>query len=171
MKTKIVLIGMVFLIAGCGFEPMYGTTRFQAPDTDQIALESKLAQIEIENIPNREGQFLRNLLIDRFYQNGKPAQPQYRLSIATLRESISDLDITKESDSTRAQLRLDTAMTLIDSATGEAILTRNLRAIGSYNILTSEFSTRVSENSTRENVLNDLARQIELQIALFLETK
>ena len=57
-------------------------------------------------------------------------------------------------------------MTLINSASGETLLNRNLRSIASYNIIQNEFANRVSRQNTRENALNDLARQIEEQIAL-----
>ena len=59
-------------------------------------------------------------------------------------------------------------MTLIERASGEVVLNHDLTSITSYNILGSEFSTRVSEENTRLNALNDLARQIELQASLYL---
>lgn len=46
---------------------------------------------------------------------------------------------------------------------------RNLVSIGSYNILGSEFANRVTEQNTKDNALNDLARQIELQVGLYLK--
>jgi LPS-assembly lipoprotein len=171
MKIRfVVLAASVLTLSACGFEPMYGTHRFNEPTAQEAAIEAQLESIEIENIPDRSGQVLRNLLIDRFYRNGRPQAPQYRLKTAALQESITDLDITKESDATRAQLRVNATITLVD-ANGNAVLERDLSAIGSYNILTSEFSTRVSEDNTRQNVLSDLAQQIELQIALYLQRK
>ncbi len=123
----------------------------------------------INNIPDRSGQYLRNALIDRFYRDGRPINPHYTLNISEVQESSIDLDITKDSDATRAQLRLTSSFTLTDTQSGEIVLSRPLKAISSYNVLTSEFSTRVSAKNTRENALNDIARQIELQIALYLK--
>ena len=64
---------------------------------------------------------------------------------------------------------MDTKMTLSDYETREVLLERNIHALSSYNILGSEFATRVSEQNTRENVLNDLARQIENHTVLYFK--
>lgn len=126
-----------------------------------------MSSIFIENIPNREGQFLKNELIDRFYQKGRPADPAYKLYIQPIQETRNDLDITKNSDATRAQLRLETKLMLQDSQSSKVILRRKLTAITSYNILQSQFTTRVSEQDARENALNDLAIQIERHLSLY----
>ena len=147
-----------FLVTACGFQPLYG---------DQSVASAEFAQISISNIPDRSGQYLRNALIDRFYSDGWPINSRYVLRVHPIKENTVNLDITKNSDATRAQLRLGTTMILMDQATKETLLTRNLSAISSYNVLTSEFATSVSAQKTRENALDDLARQIELQIGLY----
>lgn len=156
---------LALALSGCGFQPMHGTA-FQSEK--QATVQEVLSQVEIGNIPDREGQYLRNALIDRFYTQGRPAYPKYELSVSEISESRTELDITKSSDATRAQLRLATAIQLTDTSSGEVLLTRNLHAVSSYNVLGSEFATRVSEKNTRENALQDLARQIELHIGLYL---
>ena len=50
----------------------------------------------------------------------------------------------------------------------QVVLTRQLNAVSSYNVLPSEFSTRASEQNAREAILNDLARQIEQHVTLYL---
>ena len=139
--------------------------KYSAKNSETV--QDSLASIYIENIPDREGQFLRNNLIDRFYQNGRPADPAYKLYIEKIDEKIDDLDITKSSDATRAQLRLSTKLTLQDTRTSSVILKRDVSAITSYNILQSQFTTRVSENDARENALKELAAQIERQLSLY----
>lgn len=145
---------------------MYGTA-FQSEAS--LEAQQELSQITIGNIPNREGQYLRNALIDRFYRDGYPSQSRYTLNVGNINENIIDLDITKSADATRGQIKLSTQMTLTDLQSGEVVLTRPLRAIGSFNILTSEFATRVTEENARKNALDNLAQQIEQQIVLFLK--
>lgn len=153
------------MLSACGFSPVYGTL-----GTDkEYGQEDLLSYVTIGSIPDREGQFLRNALIDRFYRYGRPTNPQYRLSLTPIEESVRDMDITENSDSTRGQLRLDTVMILSDAITGEKLLERRLHSITSFNILSSEFANRVSEQNTRENALNDLARQIERQLTLYFK--
>ena len=153
-------------LVSCGFSPMYGTA-FQSGDV--VDVRATLEHIEIGHVKDREGQFLRNALIDRFYVDGRPSQVDYVLSISDVDESRTDLDITKSSDATRAQLRVTTSIALLDQATNEVVLERSFKAITSFNVLTSEFATRVSEQAARENALNDIAGQIELQIGLYLK--
>lgn len=153
------LLTLLFLGA-CGFSPLYGTH-------GDNAVKYHFDSVFIGNIPDREGQYLRNALIDRLYGHGRPADPQYRLEIAKITTRKQDLDVTKSSAATRAQLRLSTKITLYDSKTGEVLLKRDLLAVTSYNILQSQFTTRVSEDDAQRSALDDLARQIEQQLALY----
>ena len=166
MKKQTLSILAFLILTSCGFQPMYGTA-FQSEQSAEI--QNALEQVEIVNIPDWEGQYLRNALIDRFYRDHRPINPEYVLTVNKIEERLIDLDITKNSDATRGQLQLKTAITLRDKKTGEVLLERNLRSITSYNILTSEFATRVTEQNTRRNALDDLASQIELQIGLYLK--
>lgn len=149
-------------LSACGFTPLYGTGgKAGAP------VAADLGSVYIENIPDREGQYLRNALIDRFYLSGRPDNAFYSLTVAPVQESLTDLDITKSSDATRAQLRLATVMILRDRGAGQILLERKLTSITSYNVLQSQFTTRVSESNARQNALDDLARQVEQQLALY----
>jgi LPS-assembly lipoprotein len=164
---KIALTSFACLsLVSCGFTPMYGTA-FQ--DGAAVDVRSELAHVKITNIKDREGQYLRNALIDRFYTDGRPTQINYVLEVSDVEESRTNLDITKSSDATRAQLRVSTSIKLQDVNTGEFVLERAVKSITSFNVLTSEFATRVSEQAARENALNDIAAQIELQIGLYLK--
>lgn len=151
-----------FLITGCGFEPVYGVNRNMA-----VGVESRLENVAIGNIPDRSGQYLRNALIDRFYRGGYPQNPAYELTIGSLSEDASDLDVTKSSEATRGQMRIDANMILKDIRTGKVVLDRKIRASASYNIVGSQFANRVTQDNARENTLNDLARQVETQLNLY----
>ena len=168
MKHTLFILSLLTL-AACGFEPMYGdTTR---GSYGQVATENKFSQVFIDNIPDAEGQYLRNALIDRFYRDGRPANPRYKLVISPLKETETDLDVTIESETTRAQLRIDTRMALVHEESGDTVLQRNFRVFNSYNVLGNQFTTIVSEEDARKAALNDLARQIETQISLYLNRK
>lgn len=150
-------------LSGCGFTPLYGDHGVAADQT----VRTRLGSVYIGNIPDQSGQYLRNALIDRFYAQGRPsAAAPYRLSVANLTESRSELDITKTSDSTRAQLYMATSFVL-KSDKDKTLLTRSLSAVTSYNILDSQFTTRVAEDAARRQALDDLARQIETQLLLY----
>jgi LPS-assembly lipoprotein len=166
MKLPLILTAlfMVLCLAACGFHPVYGVNKYTA-----VGAETKLAAVQIGNIPDREGQYLRNALIDRFYRDGRPQNATYSLKVDPISESTRDLDITIDADSTRGQLKLATNIKLVELGTGKIMLERKVQSITSYNILASEFTNRVSEQNTRENALDDLARQIENFVVLYFK--
>ena len=134
-----------------------------------VGAETKVQQIAIENIPDRDGQYLRNALIDRLYRDGRASDVAYKLTLTPLNETQRNLDVTIDSDTTRAQLKIETTMELIDAQSREILIERDINSTASYNVLGSEFANRVSEQSTRENILDDVARQIEMQIGLYFK--
>lgn len=152
---------LVLVLAACGFSPMYG----QYKDKNAVA---GLDHVEIATIPNAEGIYLRNELIDRFYESGYPVSPTHKLAMSTIFEEERNLDITISSEATRKQVKLNTNLNLIDLATGQSVLNRSLTAIASYNVVGSQFATRIAEKDAREAALTDLARQVETQLSLYL---
>ncbi len=163
MKTFILTLSLLTL-AACGFHPVYGVNKHTA-----TGVEEHLAQVSIGNIPDREGVYLRNALIDLFYRSGRPGNVEYSLAVEPIAESTRDLDITVDADATRGQLRLSTQINLVENKTGKTLIQKNLQALASYNILASEFTNRVSEQNTRQNALDDLARQIENALTLYFK--
>lgn len=163
---KILLSAFLLLsLAACGFTPMYGS----GIGSSGVSAPQGLDHVEIAVIPDQSGVFVRNVLTDHFYQNGYPSSPTHTLIVENLNESEYNLDITEDSEATRKQIRITGTMSLRDMATGTTVLRRNLTATTSYNVLGSQFTTRVSENDAREAALADLARQIESQTVLYFK--
>lgn len=156
---------VITLTGGCGFTPVHG----KYAGTGDVTVQDSLSGISIGNIPDREGQYLRNALMDRFYTDGRPANPAYRLEIDKIDQRKTDLDITKSSDATRAQLHLQSNLKLYDTRENTLRLQRDLMAITSYNILQSQFTTRVSEQNARDNAIDDIADQIERHLSLYFK--
>jgi LPS-assembly lipoprotein len=164
LTLSFVICTMVVWLSACGFTPMYGSI-----GEDDVNVSAVLSNVDIAPIPDREGQLLHNKLIDRFYKNGYPTAPTHQLVINPINETKRDLDITITSDTTRAQLTLSTTFKLIDSKTGETLVGHPVRSITSYNVLGGEFATRVTERNARDNAIEDVARQIERDVALFMK--
>jgi LPS-assembly lipoprotein len=155
----------LLFLASCGFSPLYGT------DGASKQISKNFENVYISNIPNSDGQYLRNLLIDRFYKNGRPVAPEYILTVSPIKEKRLNLDITKSADATRGQLRLDTIIRLKDQETGDILLKRDMHVVTSYNILNSQFTTHVAEGNAQQNALLELAQRIETQLALYFNRK
>ena len=153
--------GFCFLVSACGFSPVYKQSNTVAP---------QFQSIDIALIPDREGQYLRNELIDVLNANGEAVNARYKLLVDPIQERQVDLDITRASAATRTQLRLNSAMRLQDMQTGEIVLTRPLQVVTSTNILASEFANRVSESDARFNALDEMADQIQRHLALYFKS-
>lgn len=144
-------------LGGCGFQPVYGR---RAP------VAAQLNEVAIALIPDRSGQRLRNLLIDRFYIRGRPAEPAYRLDIA-LAAVEERLGIQKDATATRAQLWMTAAYRLIDQVGDRIVLETQSRALVSYNLLTDPYATLVSRQDAFERGLVQLADDITSRLSLY----
>lgn len=153
----------LLVLSACGFTPMYGGVSANGDN----AVQSQLNSVKIANIPDYQGQFLRNRLVDKFYHDGPPADPAYTLNFSPITIIKTDLDLTKNASATRSQLSVRVSMTLTDNKTGQIVMERGLTSAASYDILQSRFTTRVSEENAQQNALEDIARQTEQQLVLY----
>jgi len=150
------------LPAACGFQPMYA-----APDSAaQRSVAANYADIEIVNIPDRNGQYLRNALIDRLYVAGRPASARYVLEVAPLQKTSTNQAVRKDATYTRALMEISTVLRLRDRQSGEVVLERAQRAQGSYNLLDNQFATISSHDSLNDRLLDELADSIQIALAL-----
>lgn len=148
----------VLLVSSCGFKPLYTTGATPAARAfDTIA---------VSNIPDREGQYLRNMLLDKLYSGGIPAEPRYVLNVRAVRKTVTSFGIKRSATSTRGQIDLSTDIRLIDRQTGKAVLERSLSAAGDYNRLDNQYATVVSEESVTNNLLGELSDSIMTELAL-----
>jgi len=156
---KFFLILALLVVCACGFTPVYGT---KSPSAD-------LSSIFVDTIANREGQIVRNHLIDRLYQDGYPSNTDYTLMIAPITENIVEIGIDRDDEASRAQLRQKTTLQLKDVKTNSIVLNRTVRATSGYNILTGQFTTYVTEDDARAQTLKALSNNIITQLELYFK--
>jgi LPS-assembly lipoprotein len=150
------VFALVLLLSSCGFQPLY-TRDVTAP----------WPHVEIANIPDREGQYLRNLLTDRLYARSAPADARYTLQITRPGIKISSLGIRKDATSTRGQVDISATVTLRDKASGDTLLQRYVQASGGYNRLDNRYATFVSEESSVDLVLKELSDAVMTELDLY----
>jgi LPS-assembly lipoprotein len=153
-------------LAACGFEPMYGTD-----SAESRTVSTALPDIEVASISDRDGQYLRNLLMDRLYQHGRPGEAPYILKFGTLSKNIVDLGIQKDATATRAQIQITAHMDLIDKNTGKAVLQRDLKTVGAYNLLDDQLATLVSQQNITESILQEMRDDAVTQLSLYFRRK
>ena len=160
VRYQPIILMLLLLLNACGFQPLYGDNKGQANSTE-------LAKIEISAISERNGQYLRQELVDRMHSHGQQTPAQYVLSVGTI-EAKGDQTISKDATVTRSFIRHTAQYILTDKNTGKKILERSLIASNSYNNLFSEFGTLITEDDARMRNLQDLADRITQQISTYL---
>lgn len=165
MKTlrKISIAFALLALSGCGFSPIYGSF---GNDAD---VSAKLNNVEISNISNREGQVLRNLLIDRMYHNGRPENTTSILEISLKSNEIS-LGLQKDATTSRQEHNL-TATYVLKDKNGNELTRGTARSIVSYNKLDPQYGTLASKQNASDRAIKEVSEQIINRISLYFAEK
>lgn len=149
--------GMMALLPGCGFQPLYATDDGGAAGLRNVALVSVEASEEIEPIVERA--FARRTARD-------PAAAEYDLSL-TATEQAERLAVQIDASVTRYNYRLVGRYTLVERGAGKRY-TGSVTSIASFNVVNSQYSTLYAEEAAREKAATQLAEDIERDILLEL---
>lgn len=152
-------------LAGCGFQPLYGT--HAGSGTGRTEANAALMQVAIATIPERRGQQLRNLLIDRFYESGRPDHSRYRLE-ASFSAGEQKLAVRKDASAERAQLVMTAQYRLVDTTSGKPAFSASSRSFVSYNVPNDQFAAMALVDSAYQRGLDQIADDITLRVAMFL---
>ena len=165
MDLRPVLALAFMLLTGCGFTPVYGT--HTAADGSPVA--NDLNAVAIENIADRNGQMLRNDLIDRMYGKNRPAQPLYDLKV-TIHSDEADLGILANATATRSLLNMYANYTLTDSK-GHELLTSTAHSVASFDRLDQMYGTVAARQDAYERTLHEVSEQIINRVSLYFSEK
>jgi LPS-assembly lipoprotein len=159
-QFRALVLSLLLTLTACGFQPIYGTV-----GADDTPVAAALNQVTIANIPDRQGQILRNRLIDRFYHQGRPTDPTHTLSV-TISSSEIDLGIQKDATASRRQLNLVATYSLTDKQ-GKEVQSGIVRSIVSYNKLEAQYGTLASRSNAQDRALQEVAEQITNRVSLY----
>ena len=157
---QLIVVGMLSLcLSGCGFHPMMGA------NAEQDGVSSQLCTVEVSELPNRDGQQLRNFLIDRLCS--RPAQtPKYTLHVRVI-SSEEPLAISKDSSSSSAQISSSATFSLVHLKSGKVALAGVSRVIPSYNITNYQWASLVAQQSANQRSIEYLCGEIITKISLY----
>ena len=147
------------LLSACGFSPIYGSHDNGAP------VASALGNVQIANIPDRQGQQLRNHLIDRMHASGRPEHTDAKLEVA-LRSTEADLGIQKDATATRRELNMWADYTLRDSE-GKQLVKGSAHSVVSYSKLSAQYGTVAAEQNAIDRALKEVGEQIVNRLSLY----
>ena len=149
---------MLAPLAGCGFEPLYGTGS---------AASELRGQIRVSAIDGRDGYFLRERLLQRF---GTPAaNAPLTLSVTLVTESEA-LSITQSNDITRYNLSGAATISLRNAGMAAPVLEDVLTGDASYNAPSSiapaaPTASAIAAREAEQNAGRRLAEYLAEQIA------
>ncbi len=148
-------------LAGCGFQPLYGGTTAGGAKLAEV-----MSAVEVNPIPGRVGQRVRNELIFENTGGGSAPPAKYRLDIA-VKESVTPQLVQITGNATGEVYQLDAAFKLLD-AQGKVILQGSAISRAPYNRFQEIFANVRARYDAENRAARTVAESIKVRIAAFL---
>lgn len=159
LLRKITPIFFCFCLTACGFHPLYTS------DEDTCGMNYPL---KIATIADREGQILRNHLIDLLTHKNLSVKPKYTLEVKLTIIPL-DLGILKDETVNRKQVTV-TADILLRDSKNKVIYDHKAIAINSFAILGQNYyADFVTEEYSKKEALLLLAEKIKLLVSVCID--
>jgi LPS-assembly lipoprotein len=161
-------IGSLVAIAAFGValsacRPMYGGTSMGGD------VSYEMASVEVQTIPGRVGQRVRNELIFLFTGGGNPAQPNYKLEII-LRESVQSVLFKRTDDSSGQIYSIDATYILRDIGGKSELAKGGSHAGAAFDKHDSTFANIRAQRDAQDRAARDIARDINNRVAAYIST-
>jgi len=158
MTLRIVLLGAMIALAGCGLQPLYG-------GGSSSPISSTLHSIQVAPIAGQQGWFMRNKLVDRLGETAS-GEAQYRLDV-TLDDNITSFGIRGDRAATRERRTLRARYQLVSLANGMVLLDATSGSDAGIDIVSSEYATVAAEQTALEQLSDIVADQIVARLSLY----
>ena len=147
-------------LAGCGLHPL-----FECGTNAPVA--AKLALFVVGPICAQWGGLRRNANNDRLSASGHGEAARYRL-VVDLSDQITGLGINQEGTVTRERRTLRARFRLVTAdAAGTTLLDASAGSDAGIDAVGSDYATVAAEQTSLENLVNDVADQIVARVATF----
>ncbi len=164
MSSNLKFLPLLLALASCGFTPLYGTA-------DNTSVATQLDTVEVQNIPDRPGQLLRQSLQDQLYTAGAPTVQHYILNV---NYSIASQGIGIQQDTavTRNRFIATASWSLAPIGTPGAALTSGQASTeDAENVIDQQYFALTLESTTiNQQLANTIAAQITAQLAAYFKT-
>ena len=151
-----------FALSGCGFQPLYGGSTVGGEKLKHV-----MAAVDVEPIPGRVGQKLRNELIFTTTGGGNPVPTRYRLEI-TIKESVTDQLVQITGDATGQVFQLEGTFQLYDAASGRVLFQGQSVARAPYNRFQEIFANVRARYDAENRAARTMSDSIRTQVAAYL---
>lgn len=158
---RLISFCLLFSLTGCGFHPLY---------TPYNARHNTSYPIKIVTITERDGQILRNSLVDILTPEGTPAHPEYLLDVR-LTESVRNTGLKKDETSNRKEAQLTAEIILKDFKTDKVLYKHSTSAINSFAVINQNYySDLTAQQYAKREAALLLAENIALLVSTYLNS-
>ncbi len=153
-------------LAGCGFQPLYGSNTTTASGTQ---MSEAMSSVDVQPIPGRVGQKVRNELIFSNTGGGNAAQPRYELKIALREQDIQQL--VQVTGNAQGQVyQLTASYTLVDVASGTVLHRGKAVSRAPYTRFQEVFANVRARYDAENRAARTISESIKSQVAAYLAT-
>jgi len=149
-------------LAGCGFRPIYATT-----EAGGVPLTQRISVAQVTGADSVTPLLTAALQSRMVLREGETAK--YHLYVSA-NESAQRLAVQIDASVTRYNYRLNGRYTLVNLETGKRTNGR-ARAVTSFNIVNSQYSTLFAERNAQEKAARLLAEEIERDLLIRLSSQ
>ncbi len=155
-----------FGLAGCGFQPLYGSNTTTASGA---RLSEAMAAVDVQPIPGRVGQAVRNELIFANTGGNYAADQRYQLRIALRERDIKQL-VQIDGDARGEVYQLEASFQLVDSSNGAVLYEGEANSRAPYNRFQEVFANVRARYDAENRAARTVSESIKTQVAAFLAT-
>ena len=161
LASPTALLAAAWLLAACGFTPVYQQT------DDGSTVAKALADLEIAPATTRTAQLVRNALLQSLATPSEDGA--FRLEMSFDEQQV-DLAIQLDDSVTRRNLILRTSFVLRDTASNNVAFQGRGRSFAAYNLVESDYANLIAERDARQRAAKDLAYQIRTRLLTHFAT-
>ncbi|GBQ29276.1 hypothetical protein AA12717_3204 [Gluconacetobacter sacchari DSM 12717] len=164
------LLAMVTMLGGCGFQPLYGTPG--GGDTASGTIPDQLRQVYVASIPERYGQELRLFLQQNLAGAGQEDPTGYTLRVSSyvMNEAI---DIHSDNTTGRTRASAHAHWMLYTVAPVPALLTQGDAQVidGENETFEQYFAQNLNQATLARRVAQAVADRLTQQLAIWFRTR
>ncbi len=155
------------VLGGCGFRPLYGS----GGEAD-AGVQARLAEVNVQLIPERSGQLLRQALQTRLERGRSAIARRYDLSV---QYALSAESIGIQSDSSGSRVRLIGVASwalLAQDAQRTTLVSGSAREVDAVNVINQQFfAAELTSAAVQRRMVDAVAEQIATQLAVYFARK
>lgn len=148
-------------LGGCGFRPLYGTA---GRDSE---VQARLAEVNVQLIPERSGQLLRQALQTRLERGTAPVARRYDLAV---QYALTTEAIGIQQDTSASRVRLMGVANWVLSAQDaqrSTVASGSAREVDAINVINQQFfAAELTSATVQRRMVDALAEQIVTQLAV-----